>query len=81
MVASAVLVIAAGAGLNHRAADLALLGAALLLSTVVGLYLLADFRSAPAGFPWSEDSQAAQGRMAGQLRSPEGAGFERKPPV
>jgi hypothetical protein len=53
MVGSALLVIAAGAGLNHRAADLAVLGAALLLSTAVGLYLLADFRSAPSGFPWS----------------------------
>jgi hypothetical protein len=46
-------VIAAGAGLNHRAADLAVLGAALLVSTAVGLYLLADSRSAPSGFPWS----------------------------
>jgi hypothetical protein len=48
------LVIGAGAALNHGAADLAVLGAALLLNTTVALYLLADLRSAPSGFPWTE---------------------------
>jgi hypothetical protein len=49
------LVIGAGAALNHGAGDLAVLGAALLSSTAVGLYLLADFRRAPTGFPWAEN--------------------------
>jgi hypothetical protein len=51
-----ILVIGAGAGLNHAAGDLAVLGAALLISTLVGLYLLADLRRAPSGFPWSDGS-------------------------
>lgn len=48
------LVIGAGAALNHGSADLAILGAALLLDTVVGLYLFADLRSAPTGYPWPD---------------------------
>jgi hypothetical protein len=58
MVGFAVLVICAGAGLNHGAADFAVLGAALLLSTLVGLYLLAGFRSAPSGFPWPDGQRS-----------------------
>lgn len=54
-----ILVICAGAALNHGAADLAVLGAALLLCTLTGLYLLADFRSAPSGFPWREGESGA----------------------
>jgi hypothetical protein len=53
-----ILVIGAGAGLNHGSADIAVLGAALLLNTIVGLYLLADLRSAPSGFPWPEGARS-----------------------
>ena len=53
-----VLVIGAGAALHHGAADLAVLGGALLLSTVAGLYLLADFRSTPSGFPWPDGERS-----------------------
>jgi hypothetical protein len=49
-----ILVIGAGAALHHEPADLAVLGAALLLTTAVAVYLLADLRSAPSGFPWPE---------------------------
>jgi len=52
------LVIGAGVALHHSAADLAVLGSALLVSTAVGLHLLADFRSAPSGFPWPEDDRS-----------------------
>jgi hypothetical protein len=48
------LVICAGAALNHGAADLAVLCAALVVCAAIGLYLLADLRSAPSGFPWAE---------------------------
>jgi hypothetical protein len=58
MVGFALLVICAGAALNHGAADLALLGAALLLSTAIGAFLLADLRSAPSGFPWREGDRS-----------------------
>ena len=57
-----ILVIGAGAVLHHASSDLAVLGAALLLSTLVGLYLLADFRSSPSGFPWPMTNAAAQRR-------------------
>ncbi len=53
-----ILVLGAAAALHHGPADLAVLGAALLLSTLVGLYLLADFRSAPSGFPWAEGERS-----------------------
>ena len=53
-----ILVICAGAVLHHGAADLAVLGGALLVSTLAGLYLLADFRSAPSGFPWPEGERS-----------------------
>jgi hypothetical protein len=58
MVGFGMLVICAGVALHHDAADLAVLGGALLLSTVVGLYLLADLRSAPSGFPWPEEERS-----------------------
>jgi hypothetical protein len=58
MVGFGILVICAGAGLHHRAADLVVLGAALLSCTVIGLFLLADLRSAPAGFPWPEGQRS-----------------------
>lgn len=48
-----ILVIGAGAGLHHGAGDLAVLGAALLVATTVGLYLVADLRRTPSGFPWA----------------------------
>lgn len=53
-----ILVIGAGAALNHGAADLAVLGGALLASTIVGLYLISDLRSAPSGFPWVEGERS-----------------------
>jgi hypothetical protein len=59
MVGFALLVIFAGAGLNHGAGDLAVLGAALLGSTAIGLFLLADLRSTPSGFPWPEGERGA----------------------
>jgi hypothetical protein len=49
-----ILVIGAGAALHHAAGDLAVLGGALLACTVAALYLVADLRSAPSGFPWPE---------------------------
>lgn len=52
------LVIGAGAALNHGAADLALLGGALLACTIAGLYLLADLRAAPSRFPWVEGERS-----------------------
>jgi hypothetical protein len=58
MVGFGILVIGAGAGLNHGAADLAVLGGALLACTIVGLYLVADLRAAPAGFPWQEGQRS-----------------------
>ena len=65
MVGFALLIIFAAAGLNNGAADLAVLGSALLLSTTAGLYLLADFRSAPTEFPWPE------GERSGPVAQPE----------
>ncbi len=56
MVGFGLLVIAAGAAVNHGAADLGVLGGAFLLSGAAGLYLLVDFRSAPTGFPWPASS-------------------------
>jgi multisubunit Na+/H+ antiporter MnhB subunit len=53
-----ILVIVAAAALNHGPADLAVLGGALLLCTIVGLYLAADLRSAPSGFPWPEGERS-----------------------
>ena len=48
----------AGAVLHHGAADLAVLGGALLASTLAALYLLAAYRSAPSGFPWAEGERS-----------------------
>ena len=56
--------IGAGAGLNRGSAELAVLGGALLFSTIIGLFLLADFRSAPSGFPWPEGSTTRSARRA-----------------
>jgi hypothetical protein len=58
IVAFGVLVIGAAIALNHRAADLAVLGGALLICGLVGVYLLADLRSAPTGFPWPEGQRS-----------------------
>jgi hypothetical protein len=59
MVGFGVLVICAGAALHHGVVDLAVLGASLLVCGGIGLYLLADLRSAPAGFPWPERRPAS----------------------
>jgi hypothetical protein len=58
IVSFGILVIGAGAALNHGAADLAVLGGALLACTIVGLYLVADLRATPAGFPWVEGERS-----------------------
>jgi hypothetical protein len=52
------LVLGAGAALHHGSGDLAVLGGALLISTAVALYLLADLRAAPSGFPWPDDERS-----------------------
>jgi hypothetical protein len=61
-----ILVIVAGAALNHGSADLAVLGAALLVDTIVGLYLWADLRTAPSGFPWVEGERSGPAPAAPQ---------------
>ncbi len=53
-----ILVIGAGGALHHEAGDLAVLGGALLISTLAGLYLRAGFRATPSGFPWAEGEQS-----------------------
>jgi len=58
MVGFGVLVICAGAFLHHDAGDVAVLGAALLFCGAIGLYLVADLRSAPAGFPWPDGERS-----------------------
>ncbi len=61
------LVIGAGAMLNHGSADLAVLGGAFLLSTIIGLYLLADLRAAPSGFPWAEGQRSGPAPISSQV--------------
>jgi hypothetical protein len=58
IVSFGLLVLGAGAALHHGAGDLAVLGGALLVSAAVGLYLLADLRRAPSGFPWPEGERS-----------------------
>jgi hypothetical protein len=62
MVGFGILVIGAAMALHHGAADLAVLGAALLLCVATGLYLLADLRGTPTGFPWPEQALARSSR-------------------
>jgi hypothetical protein len=52
------LILGAGAALHHGSGDLAVLGTALLISTGVALYLIADLRRTPDGFPWPGDQQS-----------------------
>jgi hypothetical protein len=73
IVAFGLLVIGAGAALNQGPGDLAVLGGALLISTLVCLYLLADLRSTPSGFPWPD------GQRSGA--APETASAGRPPPA
>ena len=58
----------AGAGLNHAGGDLAVLGAAAFASTAIGLFLLADLRSTPSGFPWREAERSGARPAARELR-------------
>jgi hypothetical protein len=51
-------VICAGAALHHGAGDLAVLGAALLICAAIGIYLMADLRSTPSGFPWADGERS-----------------------
>lgn len=53
------LVICAGVVLNHGAADLAVLGIALVACGAVGLHLLSDLRASPSGFPWPKGQGSA----------------------
>jgi hypothetical protein len=64
MVAFGSLVICAAGALNHGPEDLAVLGAALLLCAAIGLYLLADLRSSPSGFPWPEGERSGHARTS-----------------
>jgi hypothetical protein len=64
MVGFGILVICAGAALHHGAWDLAVLGSALLVCAAIGLYLLADLRSTPSGFPWAEGGRSGTARDA-----------------
>jgi hypothetical protein len=61
-----ILVLGAGAALHHGSGDLAVLGAGLLVSTILGLYLLADFRSTPSGFPWPDGERSGTAPVAAQ---------------
>ena len=54
IVAFGALVVCAGVALHHGVGDLVVLGIALATCGGVGIYLLADLRSAPSGFPWPE---------------------------
>lgn len=72
MVGFAGLVIGAGVALHHGGADLALLGGALLLSGLIGLHLLAGFRSTSAGFPWPAEAAAASGAQIAPGRTAPG---------
>lgn len=54
----AVLVIGAGAALHQAPADLAVLGAAAVASALAALFLLADFRHSPSGYPWPEGERS-----------------------
>ena len=64
MVGFGILVICAGGALHHGAGDLAVLGVALLICAGIGLYLLADLRSTPSGFPWPEGERSGTARDA-----------------
>ena len=44
--------------LHHHPGDLALLGASLVVVTLAGFYLVADFRETPSGFPWRDGEQS-----------------------
>jgi hypothetical protein len=68
MVAFGILVILAGVALHHGAADLAVLATALLTCGAVGLYLFADLRSTPSGFPWPD------GQVSGAAPAPRPVG-------
>jgi hypothetical protein len=63
------LVIAAAAALHHRPADIAVLGGALFVSAAVALHLVADFRSAPSGFPWQDGEMSGSAPVAEPQRS------------
>ena len=64
MVALAALVLAAAAMLHHGPGDLALLGAGLVVVTLAGLYLVADFRETPPV------SRGAYGEQSGDAPEP-----------
>ena len=64
MVGVALLVLAAGAALNHGGSDLLVLVVPLLLCALTGLFLLADFRETRSGFPWPEGQLSGDGPPA-----------------
>lgn len=61
IVAFGVLVICAGVALHHGAGDLIVLGSALAICGGVAVYLSADLRSTPSGFPWPEGQLSGPG--------------------
>jgi hypothetical protein len=70
MVGFGLLVIAAAAALNHALGDLVVLAGALASVGGIGLYLAADLRSTPSGFPWPE------AELSGPAPTPPQAGSE-----
>jgi hypothetical protein len=72
MVGLGLLVLAAGAALNHGGGDLLVLSAALIVTVSTAMFLLSDFRETRSGFPWPE------GQLSGD--PPPGRRFEPSAP-
>ena len=68
MVGFGLLVIGAGAGLNHGPADVAILGSAFLVCAAVGLYLLSGLRATASGFPWPQSMRDDSGEWPSGAR-------------
>jgi hypothetical protein len=67
MVGLTALVLAAAATLNHTAADLVVLAAALGASALATVLLLADLRQTPSGYPWPEGQSSGDAPTATPL--------------
>ena len=68
MVGLTALVLAAGAALNHTGPDLLVLGVATVVSALTAVFLLSDFREAPARFPWPEGQASGEAPSARPLQ-------------
>src|SRR5262245_59892668 len=64
------LILAAAAALNHSAADLLVLGAAVAACALAAVLLLADFREVPSGYPWPEGQSSGDAPAAPPLSAP-----------